>query len=102
MHTLPIAVSLLAAATLAPATLAQVDSTAIRPTAIAAGTCVPIHSAAPDLGLEYGVWAAGDDYKVSFHGDMTFVPYLGAAYPHNQPWSWRTASVRCGEVELAE
>ncbi|MCA8978168.1 MAG: hypothetical protein KDC98_25800 [Planctomycetes bacterium] len=45
-------------------------------------------------------WAAGSGYKVSFHDGMTFVPYLGADYPHNQPWSWRTVSVRAGTEEL--
>ncbi|HEX5054276.1 MAG TPA: hypothetical protein VFZ65_21030, partial [Planctomycetota bacterium] len=38
----------------------------------------PIHTAAPDHGIEYGIWAAGDSYKVSFHDGMTFVPYLGS------------------------
>ncbi|MCR9248003.1 MAG: hypothetical protein NXI31_23475 [bacterium] len=63
---------------------------------------VPIHTAAADSGVAYGTWAAGHDYKVSFHDGMTFVPYLGADYPHNQPWSWRTVSVAVGGVELLE
>ncbi|MCA8949654.1 MAG: hypothetical protein KDE27_09140 [Planctomycetes bacterium] len=62
--------------------------------------CVPIHTAADDLGQPYGIWAAGADYKVSFHGDMTFVPYLGGGYPVNRPWSWHTTSVRVGGREL--
>lgn len=62
---------------------------------------VPLHSAAADFGVTYGLWAAGGDYKASFDGGMTFVPYLGEAYPHNQPWRWRTLSVRVGEHELA-
>ena len=61
---------------------------------------VPIHTAAADLGLDYGIWGAGERYKASFHDGMTFVPYLGREYPHNQPWSWRTLSVRVGEHEL--
>jgi hypothetical protein len=61
---------------------------------------VPIHTAAARHGVPYGIWAAAGDYKVSFHDGMTFVPYLGGTYPHNQPWSWRTASVTVGEVEL--
>ncbi len=52
------------------------------------GLRVPIHTAADDLGVGYGVWGAGDTYKCSFRDGMTFVPYLGADYPHNQPWSW--------------
>lgn len=62
----------------------------------------PIHSMAADLGIAYGTWAAGDTYKVSFHDGMTFVPYLGSGYPHNQPLSWRTSSARIGAVELVE
>ncbi|MCA8953133.1 MAG: hypothetical protein KDE27_26715 [Planctomycetes bacterium] len=61
---------------------------------------VPIHTAEPDLGTAYGVWAAGDGYKASFHDGMTFVPYLGPDYPHNQPWSWHTLAVTAGELEL--
>ena len=60
----------------------------------------PIHTAADDLGLPYGIWAAGETYKASFHDGMTFVPYLGREYPHNQPWRWRTLSVTVGEREL--
>ncbi len=61
---------------------------------------VPLHTAQPDAGVAYGLWAAGRDYKVSFDAGMTFVPYLGANYPHNQPWRWRTTSARVGEQEL--
>ncbi len=61
---------------------------------------VPIHTAAPDGGVEYGVWAAGAGYKVSFHDGATYVPMLGVDHPHNLPWRWRTLSVRVGEVEL--
>lgn len=62
---------------------------------------VPLHTADADGGVAYGLWAAGRDYKASFDAGMTFVPYLGADYPHNQPWSWRTTSARVGEQELA-
>ncbi len=56
---------------------------------------VPIHTAPDDpIGGAYGTLAAGATYKVSFEGDMTFVPVLGADYPHNQPLSWRTTSFR--------
>ncbi len=59
-----------------------------------------IHTAPDDMGVPYGTWAAGAGYKASFHDGMTFVPYLGRDYPHNQPWSWTTRSVAIGEVEL--
>ncbi|MCA8963447.1 MAG: hypothetical protein H6838_09755 [Planctomycetes bacterium] len=79
----------------------QGDLTAARsPAATFAALRTPIHTADADLGNAYGTWAAGDSYKASFHDGMTFVPYLGADYPHNQPLSWRTTSVRIGELEL--
>lgn len=61
---------------------------------------VPIHTAPDDHGVPYGIWAATSSYKASFHDGMTFVPYLGSAYPHNQPFAWRTVSVRVGPTEL--
>lgn len=61
---------------------------------------VPVHTAPPDNGLDYGIWAAGSDYKASFHDGMTWVPYLGRDYPHNQPFHWTTRSVRVGGQEL--
>jgi len=61
---------------------------------------VPIHSSPDDLGIAYGTWAAGDGYKASFHDGMTFVPYLGSDYPHNQPLSWRTIEARVGDASL--
>lgn len=61
---------------------------------------IPVHQAADDMGAAYGIWAAGRDYKVSFHDGMTFLPYLGGAYPRNQPWSWATESVSIGDREL--
>lgn len=61
----------------------------------------PIHTQEADpIGGEYGIWAAGAKYKVGFAGDMMFVPYLGSAYPHNQPFSWHTTAVRLGTTEL--
>tara|TARA_R110002072_G_scaffold87129_2_gene196581 strand:+ start:31632 stop:33914 length:2283 start_codon:yes stop_codon:yes gene_type:complete len=62
---------------------------------------VAIHTAASDGGVDYGVWAAGPGFKVSFHDGATFVPMLGKDYPHNQPLRWRTVSARVGELELA-
>jgi hypothetical protein len=71
------------------------------PAAAAAGLRVdrvPVHGREGEP--EYGIWAAGRDYKASFHGGMTFVPRLGRDYPHNQPVGWRTTSVRVGAQEL--
>ncbi len=61
---------------------------------------VPIHGAAADGGTKYGVWAAGELYKASFHDGMTFVPYLGSDYPHNQSLSFRTTRATIGNVDL--
>lgn len=62
-----------------------------------------IHTAADDPeGGAYGIWGGGTDYKVSFHDGFTFVPYLGKAYPHNQPWSWKTVAVTRGGQPVAE
>lgn len=59
---------------------------------------VPVHG--HDGDAAYGLWAGGRGYKASFHDGMKFVPYLGREYPHNQPFAWRTTSVRIGEQEL--
>ncbi len=63
---------------------------------------VPVHTAAADGDAVYGLWAAGHRYKASFHDGMTFVPYLGAEYPRNATFAWRTLSVRAGEQELVQ
>ena len=60
-----------------------------------------IHSLEADPeGGAYGIWAAGKDYKVSFHDGATFAPYLGGHYPHNQPFRWTTTSVTVGTEDL--
>ncbi|MCA8953023.1 MAG: hypothetical protein KDE27_26160 [Planctomycetes bacterium] len=69
----------------------QIDTTQSR---------VPIHTAADDAGLPYGVWAAGATYKASFHDGFTFVPLMGERVQEVQRWTWRTESIRCGGVEL--
>ncbi len=62
---------------------------------------VPIHTAKADpVGGEYGIWAAGADFKASFHGGYAFYPYLGAAYPENLPLRWKTESVTAGGKAL--
>ncbi|MCA8952186.1 MAG: hypothetical protein KDE27_21935 [Planctomycetes bacterium] len=84
-------------AALATALTAQaVDQT---PHAIAAFR-IPIHTAGPDLGRDYGLWAAGSSYKASFHGDVTFVPFLGRDYPQTRSLAWHTESITIGRDEL--
>ncbi|MGE0145193.1 MAG: hypothetical protein AB7I19_18660 [Planctomycetota bacterium] len=60
---------------------------------------LPIHELRHDDAPPQ-VWAAGGNYKVSFHDGMTFIPYLGSDYPHNQPFGWRTVAVTVGEQNL--
>lgn len=80
----------------------DVPAAPTRPASALTPVVVPIHTAAADMGQGYGIWAATDSYKVSFHAGMTFVPYLGANYPHNQVLAWRTTSAKVGGVELIE
>ncbi len=62
---------------------------------------VPIHTSDADpVGGAYGTWAAGKNYKASFHGGMTFVPYAGMDVATNRELSWRTTAVRVGGTEL--
>ncbi len=61
---------------------------------------VPIHTGEGEQGVDYGIWASGPDYKVSFHDGMTFYPVLGADAPRNLPVRWVTTSVRVGEREM--
>ncbi len=99
MNTTLAPLAVLATATLAAAQAAASPTLSSAPAALGLPP-VPIHGAAPDGGKPYGLWAATDSYKASFDGDVTFVPYLGAAWPDNQPLAWRTASVRVGDVPL--
>ncbi len=62
---------------------------------------VPIHTAPADGGLEYGIWASGPRYKVSFHDGMAFLPVLGASYPENLPFRWHTTEVKIGSREIS-
>lgn len=62
----------------------------------------PIHTAEPGPeGLAYGTWAAGDDFKASFHGGFAFYPLVGDAGP-NQPLAWRTRALLHGGEPVAE
>lgn len=60
----------------------------------------PIHTAAADQSIPYGIWGAGPRYKVSFHEGATVVPYLGQNYPRSQSVRWKTQSARIGNLEL--
>ena len=53
----------------------------------------PIHTGAG----EYGIWASGADYKVSFHDGFAFYPYLGPDYEANLPLRWKGTSLRVGD-----
>ena len=67
-----------------------------QPLASVFDSVVPVHTAQADpIGGEYGVWAAGPGYKVSFHDGFRFYPVLGAAAPKNLPFGWRTTSITC-------
>ena len=61
----------------------------------------PIHTATADpVGGDYGVWASGATYKVSFHDGVAFYPLLGPDAPVNMPVRWRTRSVQRGPEPL--
>lgn len=71
------------------------------PADLARDLLVPIHSQPDDeAGGRYGTWAAGPDYKASFHDGFAFYPYLGAAAPRHLPLHWRTESITVGGFEL--
>lgn len=62
----------------------------------------PIHTQPRDERLgEYGVWASGDDYKVSFHDGFTFFPLVGSE-SGNLPWRWKTTKIAVGEEPIAD
>lgn len=71
------------------------------PAGIAAGVTA-IHTQSDDGGTAYGLWAAGDGYKVSFHDGMKFVPYLGRDHAVSRALRWKTLSARIGEHELVQ
>ncbi len=81
----------------APATAQELE-----PTTLSAWR-IPIHTAPddPETG-EYGIWAAGPDYKVSFHDGFTFYPVLGESYPENLPLRWETESIAVGSTRIAD
>jgi hypothetical protein len=83
------------------APLAAQSPTLTTPAALSLPMLVPIHAAPADpVGGGGGTMAAGADYKVHFAESVQFVPYLGAGYPHNQPFAWRTAAITVGGQPL--
>ncbi len=92
-------VCLTATATAQQSQLANQDEThPTRSAKTAASFSVPIHTQQADpIGGEYGTWAAGDDYKVSFHDDMTFYPAIAGV---DGRVTWRTTSIQVGNEEL--
>src|SRR5262245_55645485 len=61
----------------------------------------PIHTQAADpVGGEYGIWACGETFKVSFHDGYAFYPILGSRYPANLPLVWRDTKVTAGGASL--
>ncbi len=78
-----------------------VGGTALSAPTAAGSFVTPIHTAEDDpAGGSYGIWAAGDDYKVGFESDMTFIPYLGKKYPVTRSLSWRTIGATAGGQSL--
>ncbi|MBK8980107.1 MAG: hypothetical protein IPM29_29760 [Planctomycetes bacterium] len=64
---------------------------------------IPIHTSATDpVGGDYGLWAAGPDYKVSFHDGVTFYPLPARASDGHRPLQWRTQAILVGAQPLAE
>jgi len=98
---LPVSLLTLAACSAAAIAPSQVPSLAAGGPVVFEPGRTPIHTQADDPdGGAYGTWAGGTDYKVSFHDGATFVPYLGADYPHNQPFRWTTTAVTIGGESL--
>jgi hypothetical protein len=58
---------------------------------------IPLHTQEPDPEFgAYGLWAAGKNYKASFHDDFVFYTALGRGYPKNLPLRWTTESIVVG------
>ncbi|MBL8896558.1 MAG: hypothetical protein JNM84_02970 [Planctomycetes bacterium] len=70
------------------------------PQLVDADWLAPIHGLGNDpLADEYGLWASGPDYKISFGRSVAFFPLRGEA-GENMPLRWTTRSVRVGGKEL--
>lgn len=61
---------------------------------------VPLHREALPDGHALGIWAAGPDWKASFHDGLCVLPRPTHPDRAAKPWRWRTQSVRAGAREL--
>ncbi|MEM7203600.1 MAG: hypothetical protein AAF628_25270 [Planctomycetota bacterium] len=91
---------LISASVLGNVAMATAQDPAPARAAEAARGLVPVHTGVDEAEAAYGIWAAGPDYKVSFHDGMTFYPVLGEAAPRNLPVRWTTTSVAVGEQQM--
>jgi len=90
-------IALCALLTLAPQAISQGVSTAV-PTS---DLRVPLHSHDSDAsGQSATIWAAGADYKASFHDGFAFYPALGKGHERNLPLRWQTKSITAGGAAL--
>lgn len=67
-------------------------------TTLTAGLCAPIHDETGPDGT--GLWAAGADWKASFHDGLTFYPLPARADAPLRPWRWRTVAITAGGAPL--
>ena len=89
----------------APGASAQTLATAQTPEPIAMTGAfrIPIHAIPADgTHGDHGLWASGDDYKVSFHDGFTFYPVLGKQAPENLPLRWTTTAITIGGGAIAD
>lgn len=99
MHTQILRTLVLALAS-SGAVTGQEEAKTARPAPLASWQ-IPLHSPPGDATRqEPGVWAAGPDFKTSFHDGFTFYPLLGAAYDHNLPLRWTTERVSIGGAPI--
>ena len=61
---------------------------------------VPLHQETLPDGHVLGIWAAGPDWKASFHDGLCVLPRPTHPDRVAKPWRWRTLSVRAGAREL--
>jgi hypothetical protein len=77
--------------------VATPGATPLQPAPTGADLMAPVHTNADDpVGGPYGIWAAGPNYKASFHDGFAFYPVLGTEYPHNLPLGWHTETITAG------
>lgn len=88
------------ALSLLPVLVAQ-DATPTAPLApVPTGFPTPILEQPGDEGRPGGIWAAGADYKASFHDGFAFYPVLGPGHERNLPLAFRGTEVLVGASRL--